>query len=315
MTTTDETTETTPAGPVPAVDPKLREKAVQFHNRAAFTVQGLDDESSDLIVVGGYAARYDRPFLVADFERFDGSRFRMFRKNEVGMFARSLTQNPNVALRLNHGGAFARSQAGTLRLTETDQGLLFEADLSRENSQAVDMAVEMARGTLVEASVAYYVQKDRWERQEDEDGNVTETQFTVEGDLNYGDVSVVLYGANPDASSWLQAQTENWIQSLAPSPSAAEAVIQTLRARYPSRPSGPSGPSAAADLSQPNTAAGRLQAADLDRLAGDLAADLHAEAVAQVSEAAAEVAADPDNGLTPHDREGLLQLMHTSANL
>ena len=313
MPDTETTTTTTPPGPA-AVDPKLREKATQYHDRAAFTVQGLDDESSDLIVVGGYAARYDRPFLIADFEMFGGGRYQMFRKNEVGMFARSLTQNPNVALRLNHGGAFARSQAGTLRLTETDQGLLFEADLSRENSQAVDMAVEMARGTLVEASVAYYVQKDRWERQEDEDGNIVETQFTIEGDLNYGDVSVVLYGANPDASSWLQSQTERFIQALVPSPAAAEAVVQAIRARYPARPaaarpSSVAAPAAADDtgpLSE-DTPAGRLQAAGLDRPAEDLA-----EAAVQ---AAAEAAADPDNGLTPHDREGLLQLMHTSANL
>ena len=215
----------------------------------------------------------------------------MWRKNEQGMFQRSLTENPNVALRLNHAGAFARTQAGTLRLTEDDKGLRFEADLSKENSQAVDMAVEMARGTLVEASVAYYVQKDRWEMTEDEDGNITETQFTIEGDLNYGDVSVVLYGANPDASAWLQSRTAAWIQSLAPSPAAAKAVIQALEARYPDT----DGPSVRPQVR--------------------VVPDTQEEAVHQIAEVAGEVAADPSNGLTPGDRNVLLQLKGISANL
>ena len=201
-------------------DPRLHEQTFQLLTQeAGFTVQGLDDPAQDEVVVSGFAARYGSPFMLFEYEGYE-----FWRQNEPGMFARSLSRNPTVFLRKNHQDAFAKTQAGNLRLEERAEGLWFQATVDRRNPDAQAMLVEMARGTLAEASVAYRITAQR-RVEEERDGLTVATQYTTEGDLAYGDVSVVDMGANPAASSWIG-------QSIR-SEAAARRVVQTLTDRFP----------------------------------------------------------------------------------
>ena len=161
-----------------------------------FTVQGLEDESVDEVRIEGYAARYDTPFQV-----FSVPGYRFMRKQEPGSYQRSLSQNPKVMLRLNHEEAFANTRAGTLQLSERDDGLWFEGLVSKKNPQGLAMLVEMNRGTLTESSVAYQVVRAVYEEEELEDGSIVRTQIVQEADINRGDVSVVQFGMNPETTS------------------------------------------------------------------------------------------------------------------
>ena len=168
--------------------------------RGEFVCDGVDDPEADEAVVAGWACRYDRPFLKWGYEDYE-----FWRVHENDCFRESIGQNPDVYLALNHENSFARTAAGTLKVeNRSGEGVYFEASVSKENPEALAMLVEMRRGTLEQASIAYQVPADgyRMERQTRSDGVTVETQFIHRALLDHGDVSVCLYGANPDASSW-----------------------------------------------------------------------------------------------------------------
>lgn len=199
----------------------------QAADLGGFTVQGMDDPEAEEVKIAGYAARYNTEFRVWAMPGFV-----LMRRQEQGSFARSLAQKPKVMMRLNHQEAFASTKAGTLELSETEEGLWYEAMISKKNPQALAMLVELERGTLTESSVAYQVVRAAYEEKIASDGTVTRTQIIQEGSLQRGDVSVVQYGMNSSTSSGI-VQGLLTAQSLAVDAATAAQVQALIEGREP----------------------------------------------------------------------------------
>ena len=166
---------------------------------AGFRVQAEKDGTAR---VEGYAARYENWFVVADH---GAARFE--RINRRGMFARSLSQNPDVVLRLNHQQALARTGAGSLRLFEDKDGLRFEGELNLEMPSGKEVYEMLRSGLADQASVMYW--PTQMEETKKQDGDVTIYREDVtQATIDKGDVSVVIWGANPQCTSNLAQAME-----------------------------------------------------------------------------------------------------------
>jgi len=146
----------------------------------------------------GYATVYDEPYKMWDW---------LGEYDEVvrgGAGAKTLSEDPDVVLVLNHAGMpLARTRAaGTLLLSEDTTGLHMDApqlngerDIVRAVVQAVDEQI------LTEMSFRFRVMRQLWSPD-------WAQRDILEYNIHRGDVSVVTYGANPATSveSALRAQ-------------------------------------------------------------------------------------------------------------
>jgi len=112
-----------------------------------------------------------------------------------GAFKRTLSENPDVVLTLEHGAAgsglpLARTRAGNLTLGEDAQGLHFSAVLDPEDPDSQLLSRKLANGSL-DGQCSFMFQATSQEWSEDY------KQRTVRGaSLHKGDVSIVVQGAN-----------------------------------------------------------------------------------------------------------------------
>lgn len=117
-----------------------------------------------------------------------------------GSFTKTLSENPQVQLLLNHGGlSMAYTRAGTLRLAEDSTGLHMSADVNPVRSDVKDMLTALEDGAVDEMSFAFRVTRQQWSPDYDQ-------RDILEVDLHRGDVSVVNFGANPATSVALRSQ-------------------------------------------------------------------------------------------------------------
>lgn len=121
-----------------------------------------------------------------------------------GAFKKTLSENPDVVLTLNHGEAgsglpMARTKANNLRLSEDFRGLRFDADLDPQDPDVQLLARKMRSGNLDgQCSFAFRPTRQTW--------NDDYTDRTLnEVDIHRGDVSVVTQGANPNTSSAIRS--------------------------------------------------------------------------------------------------------------
>ena len=117
---------------------------------------------------------------------------------QPGAFAFALGQSDVRAL-FNHDPnmILGRNTSGTLRLSDTEQGLEFEIDLP-DTQYARDLRESMRRGDVNQCSFGFTITKDagdKWQR--DETGAWTRTIMSI--DRLY-DVSPVTYPAYPETS-------------------------------------------------------------------------------------------------------------------
>jgi HK97 family phage prohead protease len=110
-----------------------------------------------------------------------------------GAFRRTLSENPDVQLLVNHGAGggmpLARTRSGTMSLSETNEGLYVEASLDPEDPDVQSLARKMTRGDIDQMSFAFQAT--------DSDFNEDYTERTIRGvSIHRGDVSVVNMGAN-----------------------------------------------------------------------------------------------------------------------
>jgi HK97 family phage prohead protease len=156
--------------------------------RRAFPVQlevRAKKGASGISTVEGYASVTESPFEMWDWL---GPYSEVVR---TGAFAKTLAENPQVQLLLNHGGlAMAYTKAGSLRLSEDTTGLHMEADVSTKRSDVGDMLAALEEGSVDEMSFAFRVTRQQWSPDYDQ-------RDILEVDLHRGDVSVVNFGANP----------------------------------------------------------------------------------------------------------------------
>jgi len=138
--------------------------------------------------IEGYASVTEQPFEMWDWL---GPYSEVVR---AGAFAKTLGENPQVQLLLNHAGlAMAYTKAGTLRLSEDTTGLHMEADVSTKRSDVGDMLAALEEKSVDEMSFAFRVTRQMWSPDFDQ-------RDILEVDLHRGDVSVVNFGANPATS-------------------------------------------------------------------------------------------------------------------
>lgn len=134
----------------------------------------------------GYASIYDTPYEMWDW---CGAYMETV---AAGAGAKTLAENPDVVLVLNHEGMpMARTKAGSLELTEDSTGLHMRApNLPGGLTVVRDVVLAVEEGLLDEMSFAFRILRWKW--------SPDYTQFDItEYSIHRGDVSVVTFGANP----------------------------------------------------------------------------------------------------------------------
>lgn len=144
----------------------------------------LREVSDGTLRFTGYASVTERAYEVGDFEETIAR----------GAFKRTLSENPDVVLLLNHDGLpLARTKSGTLTLSEDARGLRVDADLNPADPDVQRVKPKLERGDVDEMSFAFRATSQDW--------NEDYTQRRITGaTIHRGDVSIVTYGAN-DAST------------------------------------------------------------------------------------------------------------------
>jgi hypothetical protein len=116
-----------------------------------------------------------------------------------GAFTRSLKNNDDVRLLVNHAGVpLARTKSGTLTLSEKPN-LYAEARLDPVNPTVIEVRSAMARGDLDQMSIGFRVVRQEWSKDWSERRILEARLF---------DVSVVTEPANPYTSASLRSVAE-----------------------------------------------------------------------------------------------------------
>lgn len=163
---------------------KARSKMKKTERRT-FTVRDIETRQAEdgTMRMAGYAAVFNEPSVPLPF----------IEKIAPGAFRKTLSETPDVRLLVNHEGLpMARTKNGTMRLTEDERGLYFEAELAN-TQEARDLYTLVARGDVDQMSFAFRVIRQKW------NDDRTERSLT-EVSLADGDVSIVTYPAYPATS-------------------------------------------------------------------------------------------------------------------
>ena len=173
-----------------------------------------DGEASHERIVAGYASVVETPYEMWDsFGPYS-------EVIDADAFSRTLGQEPDVVLTVNHSGlGLARTRAGTLSLVADDTGLRFTAAVDVRESDAADLVTKIERGSVSDASVMFRIRRQQWSP------DYSEVRI-LEADLHRGDVAVVLWGANPATAVDLRSALAS------PAGRAALAADDELRALF-----------------------------------------------------------------------------------
>jgi HK97 family phage prohead protease len=190
-----------------AAEEKALPKSVEWRKTRAMELRGAErrthlehvefrDNPDGSLHLSGYASVTNTPY---DMGWYSESISR-------GAFAKTLAENPDVQLLVNHAGLpLARTKSGTLQLSEDNTGLRVDADLDPEDPDVQSLSRKMKRGDIDQMSFAFRATRQSW------DEDYTDRQIT-ECDIHRGDVSVVNQGANPSTS--VSVRTEDALVAL-----------------------------------------------------------------------------------------------------
>lgn len=181
--------------------------AKKFERRMA--VSGLEvREASDVLTLTGYASTFNEPYDMGWYTE----------SVDPAAFKRTLGQTPDVRLLVNHMGLpLARTTSGTLTLDTDSKGLRVSAELDPNDPDVASLAPKMRRGDLNQMSFGFRTNEDQW-------GKDMHTRTLLALDLNDGDVSVVTYPANPNASAAMRAADVTSVDAIA-------SALRTLEVR------------------------------------------------------------------------------------
>jgi HK97 family phage prohead protease len=163
---------------------KARSKMKKTERRT-FTVRDIEARQAEdgTMRMAGYAAVFNEASLPLPF----------IERIAPGAFTKTLQETPDVRLLVNHEGLpMARTKNGTMRLSEDEKGLFFEAELAN-TQEARDLYTLVERGDVDQMSFAFRVIRQNWSKDR------TERTLT-EVSLADGDVSIVTYPAYPATS-------------------------------------------------------------------------------------------------------------------
>ncbi len=196
----------------------------------AYAVSGVEvrakSEASTIVDFVGHASVYDKGYeMYGGPDKGGWTEF-----VDAGAGKKTLSENPDVALKLNHEGmTLARTKSGTLQLSEDKIGLATRAQLDTRQSIVNDVVIGMERGDLDEMSFAFRIIRQEWR---DADGNEVPwwdlsgiERHITEYSLHKGDVSIVNYGASPHTDAGMRS-LEDAIRSYV---DADEIDVDTVR--------------------------------------------------------------------------------------
>lgn len=159
-----------------------------FERRMAVSALEIRDDSSAPIL-SGYASTFDQPYDMGWYSETVAPE----------AFQRTLGRTPDVRLLINHGGLpLARTTSGTLTLDTDSRGLRVSAQLDPSDPDVQALIPKMRRGDLNQMSFGFRTIEDEWSKD-------MSSRTMRNLDLNDGDVSVVTYPANPNASAGIRA--------------------------------------------------------------------------------------------------------------
>jgi HK97 family phage prohead protease len=152
-----------------------------------------EGDDTGAVTFTGYASVFNHDYEVYDsFGKFT-------ERLAPGAFTRTLTEDPDVMLLINHQGLpLARTKSGTLQLAQDKVGLRVSAQLDANDPDVQAVLPKMRRGDVDEMSFAFRVNEQEWS-EDYSDRTITEVN------LARGDVSIVSYGANPATVAALRA--------------------------------------------------------------------------------------------------------------
>jgi HK97 family phage prohead protease len=150
------------------------------------------------MTIVGHASMFDEPYELSGF-REQVARGAFKKSMKEGDVAALWNHDPNVVL--------GRNKSGTLRLTEDDAGLRYEVDLP-DTQAARDLYTLIQRGDIYQSSFAFEIQREKWDKSEEENGLPLRTIKQV----RLFDVSPVTYPASPttdvDIARAMRSMTE-----------------------------------------------------------------------------------------------------------
>jgi HK97 family phage prohead protease len=154
-------------------------------------VTGLEwrDLETDAPMLEGYASTFSQPYDMGWYTE----------TVMPGAFTKTLSENPDVRLLINHEGLpLGRTRSGTLTLTEDAVGLKVSCALDISDPDVLRLLPKMKRGDLDEMSFAFRTIREVWDE-------AYSKRLLTELSLAGGDVSIVTYPANPNASVSVRA--------------------------------------------------------------------------------------------------------------
>jgi HK97 family phage prohead protease len=159
-----------------------------FERRMAASVLEVRD-NADGVTLTGYASTFNDPYDMGWYTE----------TVDPGAFKRTLGQKPDVRLLINHDGLpLARTTSGTLTLDTDSRGLRVSTVLDPTDPDVAALVPKMRRGDLNQMSFGFRTIEDAWS-----DNMSKRTMRSLV--FNDGDVSVVTYPANPNASAAIRS--------------------------------------------------------------------------------------------------------------
>ena len=161
--------------------------------RRAVSVGGLEVRTTaNGVSVEGHASTFNQSYDMGWYQETVAP----------GAFARTLKTSPDVRLLVNHDSLpLARTRSGTLDLSEDKSGLYMRSTLDPNDPDVKRLVPKMARGDLNEMSFSFGMSEGGDEWSEDYTAR-TLRHLNLEG----GDVSIVTYPANPNATVSLRSR-------------------------------------------------------------------------------------------------------------
>ena len=170
---------------------KTKAKELRGHERRTFHLERaeLRENSDGTLSLSGYASvtgtPYDMGWYTESIKR--------------GAFGKTLAENPDVQLLINHEGLPIARTGQNMTLAEDKTGLRVEADLDASDPDVQRLAPKMRAGLIDQMSFAFRATRQAWNE------NYTDREIQ-ECDIHRGDVSVVNQGANPATSVSIRSE-------------------------------------------------------------------------------------------------------------
>lgn len=204
---------------------KAKAESLKGREVRTVPVHGFEvrEDSDGLLTMEGWASVTERSYDMGYYQE----------TIKRGAFVKTLGEQPDVQLLINHDGLpIARTSGptrqigptGALTLTEDDKGLRVAARLDPADLDVQRLMPKVRTGLVDQMSFGFRVTRQSW----DEDW---ENREIAEVNIDRGDVSIVNQGANPHTSFSLRSLLANDID-----PGELEAMRGDLvRLLYPTR--------------------------------------------------------------------------------